>query len=122
MVSPGALLTSQLLDFQDGCFLPSPRRVSGLAGQTVALLLYLRYELVVGVDELLHALLFHYLDYVIVVHASFLKLLEEPAGVLHPLFQRSSDLGMVYRRGQGLLWHGVDCIGADEVLDVHHSL
>jgi hypothetical protein len=47
-------------------------RASGLASQAVALLFYLLYELVVGVDELLHALLLQHLHYLVVVHAGLL--------------------------------------------------
>jgi hypothetical protein len=53
-------------------FPPIPYRASSLAGQTLALVLYLLYELVVGVDELLHALLLQHLHYLLVVHPGLL--------------------------------------------------
>jgi hypothetical protein len=52
-------------------FLLFRKRASALAGQAVALLLYLLYELVVGVDELLHTLLLQHLHYLLVVHPGF---------------------------------------------------
>jgi hypothetical protein len=53
-------------------FSPILQRASGLTGQAVALLLYLLYELIVGVGELLHTLRLQQLYYVVVVHAGLL--------------------------------------------------
>src|SRR3954451_287632 len=91
--------------------------------QLVALGLDVVEQLLEGVRELLDALLLQRRDDVVVVDAGLAQVLEDLLRAVEVALERLAvDLAVVLE-GLDRLWrHGVDGVGADQLLDVHRVL